>query len=207
MPIKKKTRVIKAKPAETEPPTLTELLAEAGHGYTASIRGVTKFSVAYVTAVNLYGSAGDQQFRTKYALYTDADWQTFEDIGKGRLLPQFAFASGSMKRGLLRLENSIEKQQKLCGFTGGKIEVVNSAGEVVKKTLDELTKSEEDFILFALGQDGDPSDVRKFAKLYRAEFAKNLSRKPAVELIGDYLVIRRKTKLSKQEVEEWLSKM
>lgn len=209
MPVKKKTRVVKAKPAKTAPqqPTLTELLAEAGHGYTASIRGVTKFSTAYVAAISLYGSEGDKQFRTKYALYTDADWQTFEDIGKGRLLPQFAFASGSMKRGLLRLENSIEKQQKLCGFAGGKIEVVNSAGEVVKKTLDELTKSEEDFILFALGRGADPSDIRKFAKLYRVEFEKNLSHRPAIELVGDYLVIRRKTKLSKQEVEEWLSKM
>lgn len=210
MPTKKRVkRGVKVKPASrtTDQPTITELLAEAGHGYTASIKGVVKFASAYVKAVSLYGAEGDKQFRAKYALYTDADWQTFEDIGKGRLLPQFAFCSGSMKRGLLRLENSIEKQQKLVGATNGKLSVVNSKGEVVQKTLDELTKSEEDFILFTLGEGGDPSDIRKFAKLYREEFARNLSRKPAIELVGDYLVVRRKTKLTKAEVQEWLNKM
>jgi hypothetical protein len=113
-----------------------------------------------------------------------------------------------MKRGLLRLDNSLDKQMTLCGFTAeGKIEVVNAAGKVVKKSLEDLTKLEEDSLLFALAEGSDPKELRKFAREYRVEFARNLAAKPSIELVGDYLVVRRKVKLSKEELQRWLSQM
>lgn len=189
-------------------PSLSSLLAQAGKGYGKTIKGLIEFAVAYVQAVDLYGSEGKKAFYTKYALYTDADWETFEDIGRGRLLPQFAFCSGNMKRGLLRLQNSLDKQMKLCGFVeGGKLEVIDAKGKVVLKSLEDLSKLEENSILFALGEGADPKDIRKFAREYRVEFAKQLQAKPVIELIGDYLVIHRKAKLSKAEVQQWLNRM
>ena len=189
-------------------PTLVSLLAKAGAGYAKTIKGLIEFCMAYVQAIDLYAGEGKTEFAKKYSLYTPSDWQTFEDIGKGRLLPQFAFASGNMKRGLLRLEHSLDKQMKLCGFTQeGKVEVVNSKGKVVLKSFEELSKLEEDSLLFALAEGTDPADLRKFAREYRVEFALRSSQKPNVELIGDYLVINRKTRLSKEEVQRWLSQM
>jgi hypothetical protein len=113
-----------------------------------------------------------------------------------------------MKRGLLRLEHSLDKQMKLCGFTeGGKLEVIDAKGKIVLKSLEELSTLEENSILFALGEGADPKDIRKFAREYRVEFAKQLQAKPAIEIIGDYLIVRRKTKLSKAEVQQWLNRL
>ena len=193
---------------EAEKPTLNSLLAAAGRGYAKTVSGLTAFCAAYAQALDLYGSVGKNEFHKKYALYTSSDWETFKDVGRGRLLPQFAFCSNNMKRGLLRLNNSLDKQMKLCGFTAeGKVEVVNAAGKVVKKSLEDLTKLEEDSLLFALAEGSDPKELQKFAREYRVEFAKNLAAKPDIELVGDYLVVRRKVKLSKEEVQQWLSRM
>lgn len=193
---------------EAEKPTINALLAAAGRGYAKTVSGLTAFCAAYAQALDLYGSVGKNEFHKKYALYTASDWETFEDIGRGRLLPQFAFCSNNMKRGLLRLENSLNKQMTLCGFTvEGKIEVVNAAGKVVKKSLEDLTKLEEDSLLFALAEGADPKELQKFAREYRVEFARNLAAKPNIELVGDYLVVRRKVKLTKEEVQQWLSRM
>lgn len=189
-------------------PTMTSILAQAGSGYAKTVKGLVIFCTAYVQAIELYGNVGKQEFAKKYALYSPSDWETFEDIGRGRLLPQFAFCSGNMKRGLLRLENSLDKQLKLIGCVKeGKVETIDAKGKIVLKSLEELSKLEEDSILFALGESCDPKEIRKFAREYRAEFALNASAKPNIELVGDYLVIHRKTKLSKQEVQQWLSRM
>lgn len=192
----------------TEKPTLNSLLAAAGRGYAKTISGLTAFCAAYAQALDLYGAVGKNEFHKKYALYTPSDWETFEDIGRGRLLPQFAFCSNNMKRGLLRLNNSIDKQMTLCGFNAeGKVEVINVAGKVVKKSLEDLSKLEEDSLLFALAEGTDPADLRKFAREYRVEFARNLATRPNIELVGDYLVVRRRVKLTKEEVQQWLSRM
>lgn len=198
----------KKKKTAGEKPSLTSLLAKAGAGYAKTIKGLVEFCTAYVQALELYNNEGKQEFAKKYALYSPSDWETFEDIGRGRLLPQFAFCSGNMKRGLLRLENSLDKQMKLCGFTAeGKVETVNAKGKIVLKSLEELSKLEEDALLFALAEGTDPKELRKFAREYRVEFALSASRRPAIELVGDYLVIHRKIKLSKQEVQQWLARM
>lgn len=191
-----------------EKPTMTSLLAQAGAGYAKTVKGLVIFCTAYVQAIELYGNVGKQEFAKKYALYSPSDWETFEDIGRGRLLPQFAFCSGNMKRGLLRLENSLDKQLKLIGCVeGGKVETIDAKGKIVLKSLEELSKLEEDSLLFALGEGRDPKEIRKFAREYRVEFALRASAKPNVEVVGDYLVIHRKTKLSKQEVQQWLSRL
>lgn len=193
---------------EAEKPSINALLAAAGRGYAKTVSGLTAFCATYAQALDLYGSVGKNEFHKKYALYTASDWETFEDIGRGRLLPQFAFCSNNMKRGLLRLENSLSKQMILCGFDAkGKVEVVNAAGKVVKKSLEDLTKLEEDSLLFALAEGADPKELQKFAREYRMEFARNLAAKPNIELVGDYLVVRRKVKLSKEELQQWLSRM
>lgn len=194
--------------ATTDKPTMTSLLAQAGAGYAKTVKGLVIFCTAYVQAIELYSNVGKREFAKKYALYSPSDWETFEDIGKGRLLPQFAFCSGNMKRGLLRLENSLDKQLKLIGCVKeGKIEAIDSKGKIVLKSLEELSKLEEDSILFALGEGCDPKEIRKFAREYRVEFALRANARPNIELVGDYLIIHRKTKLSKQEVQQWLSRM
>ena len=200
MATKKKAKAIK--------PTMTSLLAQAGAGYAKTVKGLIIFCTSYVQAIELYSNVGKREFAKKYALYSPSDWETFEDIGRGRLLPQFAFCSGNMKRGLLRLENSLDKQLKLIGCVKeGKIETIDSKGKIVLKSLEELSKLEEDSILFALGEGCDPKEIRKFAREYRVEFALKTNTKPNIELIGDYLVIHRRVKLSKQEVQQWLSRM
>lgn len=200
MATKKKAKAIK--------PTMTSLLAQAGTGYAKTVKGLIIFCTAYVQAIELYSNVGKREFAKKYALYSPSDWETFEDIGRGRLLPQFAFCSGNMKRGLLRLENSLDKQLKLIGCVKeGKVETVDAKGKIVLKSLEELSKLEEDSILFALGEGCDPKEIRKFAREYRVEFALKANTKPNIELIGDYLVIHRRVKLSKQEVQQWLSQM
>jgi hypothetical protein len=200
--------VTRKKAKADKKPTMTSLLAQAGAGYAKTVKGLVIFCTAYVKALELYGNVGKQEFAKKYALYSPSDWETFEDIGRGRLLPQFAFCSGNMKRGLLRLENSLDKQLKLIGCVeGGKVETIDAKGKIVLKSLEELSKLEEDSILFALGEGCDPKEIRKFARDYRVEFALKANSKPNIELVGDYLVIHRKTKLSKQEVQQWLSRM
>ena len=34
-----------------------------------------------------------------------------------------------------------------------------------------------------------------------------MSSKPNVEIVGDFLVVNRKTKLSREEVQQWLARM
>lgn len=198
----------KAAPKATKKPTLTELLASAGRGYASSMKGLVQFCTSYVYAVELYGSDGRRAFRDKWSLYTDGDFETFEQIGKGNMLPQFAFCSNNMKRGILRLENSLDKQMLLAGFVSdGKVETVDARGKIVLKSLADLSKLEEDSILFALKEGGSPDEIRKFAFEYRKAFALHTSRKPDVEIVGDYLMINRKTKLSKRELQGWLARM
>ena len=189
--------------------SLETLLVEAGKGYATTIRGLVKFCTAYKAAVELYGQEGKREFAKKFSLYSDSDWATFEDIATGKLLPQFAFCSNNMKRGLLRLTNSIEKQMKLVGAVkdGSKIETVNSSGKIVLKSLEELSKLEEDSWLFALSEGGDPNEIRKLLYTYRKEFALRMSGKPNVEIVGDLLVVNRKTTLSREEVQQWLARM
>lgn len=189
-------------------PSLNSILARAGQGYAKTMKGLVLFCTAYVEAVELYGSEGKAAFRDKFALYTDGDFETFEDIGRGNMLPQFAFCSNNMKRGIMRLPDSLDKQMKLCGFVEkGKVEVVNAKGKVVLKSFEELSKLEEDSILFALREGGSPDEIRKFAYTYRKEFLLKASRKPNVEIVGDFLVVNRKTKFSKKEVQQWLTRM
>ena len=203
MAAKKKTA---AKAAEK--PGLTEILAKAGSGYARSMKGLMQFCIAYVDAVELYGQEGRKAFRDKWSLYTDADFQTFEDIGRGDLIPQLAFCSGNMKRGIMRLPNSLEKQMALAGFVkDGKVETVTGNGTIVLKSLEELSKLDEDAILFALREGGSPDEIRKFAYEFRKSFALAASKKPNVEIVGDFLVVNRKTKLSKKEVQQWLARM
>ena len=194
--------------ASADKPTLVSLLAEAGRGYAVTMKGLVRFCTAYVAAIDLYGQEGRNAFREKYALYTCADLESLEMFGRGSLIPQFAFCSSNMKRGILRLENSLDKQMQLAGFVkNGKIEVVNSSGKVVLKSLEDLSKLEEDSILFALKEGGNPNELRKFAYFYRKEFALRTSSKPNVEIVGDFLVVNRKTKLSREEVQQWLARM
>ena len=200
MATKKKAKAVK--------PTMTSLLAQAGAGYAKTVKGLIIFCTSYVQAIELYSNVGKREFAKKYALYSPSDWETFEDIGRGRLLPQFAFCSGNMKRGLLRLKNSLDKQLKLIGCVKeGKVETIDAKGKIVLKSLEELSKLEEDSILFALGEGCDPKEIRKFAREYRVEFALRANARPNIELVGDYLVIHRRVKLSKQEVQQWLSRM
>ena len=172
------------------------------------MKGLVRFCTAYVAAIDLYGQEGRKAFREKYALYTDADLESLEMVGRGNLIPQFAFCSSNMKRGILRLENSLDKQMQLAGFVkNGKIEVVNSSGKIILKSLEDLSKLEEDSILFALREGGSPGEIRRFAYDFRKEFALRMSRKPNVEIVGDLLVVNRKTRLSKEEVQQWLARM
>lgn len=204
----KKTKKGPAAPAESKKPSLNSILARAGQGYAKSMKGLVLFCTAYVEAIEFYGQEGKCAFRDKFALYTDGDFETFENIGRGNMLPQFAFASNNMKRGIMRLPNSLDKQMKLCGFVEkGKVEVINSKGKIVLKSFEELSKLEEDSILFALKEGGSPDEIRRFAYDYRKEFALKTSGKPNVEIIGDFLVVNRKTKFSKQEVQQWLARM
>lgn len=205
MAAKKKVKA----PAEADSrPSLNSILARAGKGYAKTMKGLVLFCTAYVEAVELYGNEGKAAFRDKFALYTDGDFETFEDIGRGNMLPQFAFCSNNMKRGIMRLPNSLDKQMKLCGFVEkGKVEVIDSRGKIVLKSFEDLSKLEEDSILFALREGGSPDEIRKFAYEYRKEFALKASAKPNVEIVGDFLVVNRKTKLSKKEVQQWLARM
>ena len=201
---------MKKKTTKKEAPkkTLTIILAEAGKGYAKTIKGLVQFACAYVQAIELYSQEGKRAFADKFALYTKSDWDTFEDIGRGRLLPQFAFASGNMKKGLLRLEKSIDKQLTLLGCVkGGKLETIDAKGKVVLKSFEELGKLEEDSILFALSEATKPGDIRKFARQYRVDFALAKSNKPNAEIIGDLLVVNRKCKFSKQELQAWVARM
>ena len=194
--------------ASTDKPTLVSLLAEAGKGYAVTIKGLVRFCTAYVAAIDLYGQEGKKAFREKYALYTDADLESLEMVGRGNLIPQLAFCSGNMKRGIMRLPNSLEKQMALAGFVkDGKVETVTGKGAIVLKSLEELSKLDEDAILFALREGGSPDEIRKFAYEFRKSFALAASKKPNVEIVGDFLVVNRKTKLSKKEVQQWLARM
>ena len=207
MPMATKKKVKETANAGSKP-SLNSILARAGQGYAKTMKGLVLFCTAYVEAVELYGSEGKAAFRNKFALYTDGDFETFEDIGRGNMLPQFAFCSGNMKRGIMRLPNSLDKQMKLCGFVeNGKMEVVNAKGKVVLKSFEELSKLEEDSILFALREGGSPEEIRKFAYEFRKEFKLRMSSKPNVEIVGDFLVVNRKTKLSREEVQQWLARM
>ena len=198
----------KNKAASTDKPTLVLLLAEAGKGYAVTIKGLVRFCTAYVAAIDLYGQEGRKAFREKYALYTDADLESLEMVGRGNLIPQLAFCSGNMKRGIMRLPNSLEKQMALAGFVkDGKVETVTGNGTIVLKSLEELSKLDEDAILFALREGGSPDEIRKFAYEFRKSFALAASKKPNVEIVGDFLVVNRKTKLSKKEVQQWLARM
>ena len=198
----------KKKSEAANKPSLNALLASAGRGYARSMKGLVEFCAAYVTALELYQSEGKKAFHEKWSLYTPSDFETFEDIGRGRLLPQFAFCSGNMKRGILRLEHSLDKQMLLAGFTKeGKVETINSQGKIVLKSFVELSKLEEDSILFALKEGGDPKEIRKFAYEYRKEFALHASSRPNAEIVGDYFVVNRKTKFSKAELQSWIARM
>ena len=195
-------------PAGGKKPALNAILAAAGRGYARSMKGLVQFCTAYVQALELYGSEGKRAFRDMWSLYTDSDFETFEDIGRGNLLPQFAFASGNMKRGILRLEHSLDKQMTLAGFVqDGKVETIDPKGKIVLKSLAELSKLEEDSILFALKEGGSPDELRRFAYEYRKAFALHESRRPAVEIVGDFLVVNRKTKFSKRDLQGWLARL
>ena len=58
-----------------------------------------------------------------------------------------------------------------------------------------------------MSEGGDPDEIRKLLYTYRKEFALRMSRKPNVEIVGDLLVVNRKTRLSKEEVQQWLARM
>lgn len=197
-----------SKAKEAAKPTLMAILAAAGRGYARSMKGLAQFCAMYVEAIELYGTEGKRAFRDKWSLYTDGDFETFEDIGRGNMLPQFAFCSNNMKRGIMRLEHSLDKQMQLAGFVSdGKIETINPQGKIVLKSLADLSKLEEDSILFALKEGGSPDELRKFAYEYRKAFALHEARKPAVEIVGDFLVVNRKTKFSKRELQGWIARL
>lgn len=171
-------------------PTLVSLVAQAGRCYASLTARIQEFSRIYMVAGELYGPEGRKAIRDKFPLYTASSWELVEAIGKGMLLPQFFLCSRHFANGIMRLENSLDKQMQLLGMSKddsgvAKVEVVNAAsGKVELKSFDELSRYAEDSILFALKEADSAAEMRKFARDYRQEFLRRESR-PDWERLGD----------------------
>lgn len=171
-------------------PTLVSLVAQAGRCYASLTARIQEFSRIYMVAGELYGPEGQKAIRDKFPLYTASSWELVEAIGKGMLLPQLFLCSRHFANGIMRLENSLDKQMQLLGMSkdkGGvvKVEVVSaSSGKVEFKSFDELSRYAEDSILFALRKGGSAAEIRKFARDYRQEFLRRDAR-PNWERAGD----------------------
>lgn len=187
----------------------------AGRAYARSMQNLLLFAETYVLALELYGKEADNEFRSKFAMYTPAMWTHCEMIGKHNLLPQFWLASDSFIAGVLRLENSMEKQCNLIGAfkakdkngnpTGEfKVETVTETGTIILKSLDQLSKLDESVILFAMSSATSPEEIRKFAYEYRKEWRKdNESKRPDYERKGDLLRVNHAIKAVNKN--DWLA--
>ena len=142
-------------------PTLKEILDSADRAFTDMVRRYYALAVAYVQAVDIYGSAGKKAFMGRFPLTTNA-LRNLELVGRGRLLPQFSLCSNRFTVGLVELTNSLDIQYKLLGAAKGMIRCVGSDGKIVSKSFDELTSKESDIVLsvVAEGDEGlDPIDL------------------------------------------------
>lgn len=193
----------KSSPAKTkktageEKPSLVSLVAAAGKCYASLTSKILEFSRIYATAGELYGQAGRKAIQDKFPLYTASSWTLVDAIGEGKLLPQFFLCSRHFANGILRLEDSLDKQMQLLGMSKdargvAKVEVVNAAsGKVELKAFDELSRYAEDSILFALSKAASAADIRKFAREYRRDFLRR-NESPVWEKAGEKVKINRK---------------
>jgi hypothetical protein len=114
-------------------------------------------AVAYVQAVDIYGSAGKKAFTGRFPLTTNA-LRNLELVGRGRLLPQFSLCSNRFTVGLVELTNSLDIQYKLIGAAKGMIRCVGPDGRIVSKSFDELTSKESDIVLSVVAEGDEDLD-------------------------------------------------
>lgn len=195
----------KEKKSPENKPTLVHLMGIAGRAYGKTLQNLLLFAETYVLAVELYGGEAKKEFRDKFPLYTDSMWSHCEAIGKHNLLPQFWLASDSFIAGVLRLENSMEKQLNLVGaLKDGKIETVTEKGTIVLKSLDQLSKLDELGVVFAMNSATSPAEIRKFAYEYRKEWrVLDHTMRPDYERKGDLLRINHAIKAVNKN--DWLA--
>ena len=147
--------------SKDDKPSLEEILDSADRAFTDMVKRYYALAVAYVQAVDIYGSAGKKAFMGRFPLTTNA-LRNLELVGRGRLLPQFSLCSNRFTVGLVELTNSLDIQYKLIGAAKGMIRCVEN-GKVVSKSFDELTAKESDIVLSVVAEGDEDLDPIELA--------------------------------------------
>lgn len=182
-----KKAVTATKAAKTdEKPTLKSILDSADKAFTDMVKRYYALSIAYVQALDYYGSMGRKAFMGRFPLTQNA-LRNLELVGRGRLLPQFSLCSNRFTVGLVELNNSLDIQYKLLGAAKGMIRCVDTDGKIVTKSFDELTAKESDIVLSVVAEgeeDLGPIEIAdkitKRMAAARAEFKR--AKKPAYKI-------------------------
>ena len=182
---KKAVKVPKAAKADDKP-TLKSILDSADRAFTDMVKKYYTLAIAYVQALDYYGSMGRKAFMGRFPLTQNA-LRNLELVGRGRLLPQFSLCSNRFTVGLVELNNSLDIQYKLLGAAKGMIRCVDSDGKIVTKSFDELTAKESDIVLSVVAEgeeDLGPIEIAdritKRMAAARAEFKR--AKKPAYRI-------------------------
>lgn len=177
-------------------PSLASLVAMAGRCYASLTARMREFSRIYVTAGDLYGQEGRKAIRDRFPLYTACSWELVEAIGRGELLPQLFLCSRRFANGVMRLEDSLDRQVALLGMTRDgdgvpKVEVADATGRTALRSFDELSRRDEDAILYALKRGGSPAEAGRLVREYRRMFPR-AGETPAWMRDGDRVKVNRR---------------
>jgi len=148
--VKKAVKATKVAKTDDKP-TLKSILDSADRAFTDMVKKYYALAVAYVQALDYYGSAGKKAFMGRFPLTQNA-LRNLEMVGRGRLLPQFSLCSNRFTVGLVELTNSLDVQYKLLGAAKGMIRCVDTDGKIVTKSFDELTAKESDIVLSVVAE-------------------------------------------------------
>ena len=167
-------------------PTLKSILDSADKAFTDMVKRYYALAIAYVQALDYYGSMGRKAFMGRFPLTQNA-LRNLDLVGRGRLLPQFSLCSNRFTVGLVELNNSLDIQYKLLGAAKGMIRCVDTDGKIVSKSFDELTAKESDIVLSVVAEgeeDLGPIEIAdritKRMAAARAEFKR--AKKPAYKI-------------------------
>lgn len=190
--------------------SLQSLVDFAGECYGNLVVNIAGLAKAYTVASAKFGREGRRAFRNKFPVFTNSIWRTLENIGNGYLLPQFFFYTDKFTNGILRLDNSMDKQRMLEGIVKNEngrdcIEFIerdkDGSERRVLRELATLSTSNCDALLFGVNAARVAEDIISLAFTYRLQMKEQSESKERYEFHKTAVVVNRKCSISKQE---WL---
>jgi hypothetical protein len=114
--------------------------------------GVLGFGETYVKALEEWGDEARTRFRNEFPQFGEGTWDAFVAIGEGRMLPEFIWASDSLKKAVLRSPRSLSQQKKLLATRTGKAPGVEASA--ARKNIRDAARlpRKPDYVIFGEGK-------------------------------------------------------